>query len=106
VSGDLTTLWQGLAAVPAQLDAELGETVALAQHDAAAAAPRRTGRLAASVFTARAGAAGYLLGAHASYAAFVSYGTKRMRANPYLAVAIARNLRTLGTRLRQKAGNP
>jgi hypothetical protein len=96
-------LWKGLLAVPVALDAELAVTVETARRDASAAAPKRTGRLAASVFTAQAGANAYALGATAPYARFVLFGTRRERANPFLALALARNLKTLAARLAQKA---
>jgi hypothetical protein len=99
-SGDL---WQGLLAVPVALDQELQATATSAARDASAAAPKRSGLLAASVFTAQAGAGAYAIGASVPYARFVLFGTRRQRANPFLAVALARNLKTLAARLAQKA---
>lgn len=47
-------------------------------------APVRTGRLKNSLVAERIGNAVWLVGTDVPYAAFVEFGTRRMRAQPYL----------------------
>lgn len=99
----MRAVFQNLAALPAQLDAELLVVVEDAAREAQAVAPNRTGRLRSSVF-ARQGADNHtlVLGASVPYAPYVLYGTRKMRGNPFLAMSLARNLRRLGELLAQQ----
>jgi len=56
---------------------------AMLARQAASSAPRRTGRLAGSIRT-RADATGASVDVAAPYGRFVEYGTRYMRAQPYL----------------------
>ena len=61
---------------------------ALIARQAATAAPHRTGRLAGSIRT-RSNADGASIDVGAPYGRFVEYGTRYMRARPYLTPASA-----------------
>jgi HK97 gp10 family phage protein len=55
-------------------------------------APVRTGRLRNSVYWRKTGFLGYEVGARVFYAGFVEFGTRFMRARPYLRPAIEEKL--------------
>jgi HK97 gp10 family phage protein len=55
-------------------------------------APVRTGRLRNSIYWRKTGFLGYTVGARVFYAGFVEFGTRFMRARPYLRPAIEEKL--------------
>ena len=55
-------------------------------------APVRTGRLRNSIYWRKTGFLGYMVGAAVYYAGFVEFGTRYMRARPYLRPAIEEKL--------------
>jgi len=69
-----------IAEMPAAVHTRAGQLVARA---VAAAAPRRSGVLAAS-FVGRAGGGGAQVTSRARYAGYVNYGTRRMRGRRYV----------------------
>lgn len=71
-----------------ELDRALVEVGAVVASDAAARAPRRSGRLAESLGVEVVAAGQVEVAAGVSYAAFVELGTARMRAQPFLEPAL------------------
>ena len=66
--------------------------------------PVRTGRLRASITTEKIDTAAYAVGTNVEYAPYVEFGTRKMRAKPYLRPAAERVAKGLGRGLHFKMG--
>lgn len=105
IDTNLADFWHALAGLPTTVQTNLGQVVIEAGQEAQATAPTRTGGLRSSVFARSIdGGREVVLGAAVRYAPYVFFGTRRMRANPFLQLALARSLRNLGPRLARQFG--
>ncbi|HXG94147.1 MAG TPA: HK97-gp10 family putative phage morphogenesis protein [Blastocatellia bacterium] len=77
----------------------LGEGAVIAAAIARQLAPKRTGRLRASIAVEQEGKMRFSLVASAPYAAFVELGTEHQEPQPYLAPAVAAARREIERRL-------
>jgi len=82
----------GLAAAPHELrvvaNTVVDEEMNKVTERARAIVPVRTGYLRSTIYSERTGFLGWEVGASAFYAGFVEFGTRYMRARPYLRPAI------------------
>lgn len=69
----------------------IARTAALmVESEAKKLCPVDTGRLRASITTEKIGKAAYAVGTNVEYAPYVEFGTRKMRAQPYLRPALER----------------
>jgi HK97 gp10 family phage protein len=83
----------------AALDDGMADAAETLRAEAASAAPRKTGRLRASIAVLREGFSGLAVAARAPYARFVELGTRRVPARPFLWPALFRLRRALIARI-------
>lgn len=73
-----------MAGLPGLVDAVVGKVAADTMADSQQRAPLDTGNLRGSHYFRKVGQAVYQIGASAEYALYVEFGTRKMRAQPYL----------------------
>jgi len=92
--------------MPRELRAALGEALRKAGERAysvsRARVPVRTGRLRASIGLTKAGELKYRVRASAPYSRFVEFGTRRMKARPYMRPAREEALKFLGREVERR----
>lgn len=92
----LDRLKAGLAAAPHELrvvaNRVCDEEMAKVTERAKELAPVRTGRLRNSIYRRKTGFLGWEVGAAVYYAGFVEFGTRYMRARPFLRPAVEEKL--------------
>lgn len=88
----LDKLRRAFRVAPADFREDLDETIDLVgemiKEEAKKIAPKRTGRLARSIFHRHVAELTHEIGAQVFYAVYVEYGTSRMLPRPYLRPAI------------------
>jgi hypothetical protein len=101
---EVDSLFRTLDGLPELVHADLAQVAQDAARMAAAMAPLRTGRLRANVYAERPAAGQFLITAAVPYASYVIFGTRYVRAHPFLQVAVARELEQFDLRLAEQLG--